>query len=80
MLELRNISYHVETDGTDKEIIKNTIFLFDLCANSSIVKKINNENILFFTNGHPLCNYIEENSKEKFKKLLVKLHLKSNNS
>ena len=55
--------------GINKEIIKNTIFLFDLCANSSIVKKLKNENILFFTNGHPLCNYIEEKSNVKFLRL-----------
>ena len=29
--------------GINKEIIKNTIFLFDLCANSSIIKKLKNE-------------------------------------
>lgn len=55
--------------GINKTNINDTIFLLDLCANSSIVKKINNENILFFTNGHPLCNYIEENSKGKFLRL-----------
>ena len=55
--------------GINKIISKDTIFLLDICANSSIVKKIPNENILFFTNGHPLANYIEEKSESKFLKL-----------
>lgn len=38
----------------------NTIFLLDLCSNSSIVKKINPNNILFFNSGHPFCNFIEQ--------------------
>ena len=55
--------------GINKEISKDTIFLLDICANSSIVKKIHHDNILFFTNGHPLANYIEEKSKSKFLRL-----------
>ena len=55
--------------GINKEISKDTIFLLDICANSSIVKKIHNDNILFFTNGHPLANFIEEKSNCKFLRL-----------
>ena len=39
-----------------------TLFLFDLCANSSaITKVINNKGkICFFTSGHPFCEYINK--------------------
>ena len=55
--------------GINHEIAKDTIFLLDICANSSITKKISNEKILFFTNGHPLANYIEAISNCKFLRL-----------
>ena len=55
--------------GINNEISKDTIFLLDICANSSIVKKLPNDNILFFTNGHPLANYIEDKSNSKFLRL-----------
>ena len=40
--------------------LSKTLFLFDLCANSSAVKTIinNNGNLCFFTSGHPFCEYI----------------------
>lgn len=40
----------------------NTLFLFDLCANDSAVKKIISQkgNISYFTSGHPLSEYINE--------------------
>lgn len=40
------------------KINSKTSFVFDLCANSSITRKLINENanIYFFTNGHPLSN------------------------
>ena len=43
--------------------ISKTIFLFDLCANDSAVKKIINENgnVSFFVSGHPLADYINQN-------------------
>ena len=39
-------------------ISSETNFIFDLCANSSITRKLNktDSNIYFFTNGHPLSN------------------------
>ena len=43
----------------NKNNFRNTIFLLDLSSNSSITKKINPKNILFFNNGHPFCNFIE---------------------
>ena len=38
----------------------NTLFLFDLCANSSAVNTVLNSQgkLCFFTSGHPLCEYI----------------------
>lgn len=38
----------------------NTLFLFDLCSNSSIAQNIleHNGNILYFISGHPFCNLI----------------------
>ncbi len=49
----------------------NTIFLFDLCANDSAVKKIIDENgkVSFFISGHPLGDYINQ----KFNLCLPKL-------
>ena len=47
----------------------NTIFLLDLCSNSSITKKINPNNILFFNNGHPFCNFIAHKTNCNFLKL-----------
>ena len=37
-----------------------TIFVFDLCASTSAVKKVFKENskILFFKSGHPFCEYL----------------------
>ncbi|MBP5603096.1 MAG: motility associated factor glycosyltransferase family protein [Treponema sp.] len=42
--------------------LENILFLFDLCANSSAVKKLikQNCNISFFKSGHPLCEYVDE--------------------
>ncbi len=39
-----------------------TLFLFDLCANDSAVKKIiaQEGNVCYFTSGHPLSEYINE--------------------
>lgn len=53
----------------NKKRFANTIFLLDLCSNSSITKIINPKNILFFNNGHPFCNFIEQNTKCNFIKL-----------
>lgn len=55
--------------GINYEILTNTIFLLDICTNSTIVKKIPKENILFFTSGHPLGNYIEKKSNTTFFRL-----------
>lgn len=40
--------------------LSNTLFLFDLCANSSAVKTVinNNGNVCFFTSGHPFSEYL----------------------
>ena len=45
-----------------KNNFENTIFLFDLCANSSALKKLikQNCNISFFKSGHPLSEYADE--------------------
>ncbi len=45
-----------------KNDFKNTLFLFDLCANSSAVKKLlkQNCNISFFKSGHPLSEYADD--------------------
>lgn len=45
----------------NKDLLKNTIFIFDLCANSSAVKKIYefSKKILFSISAHPLCEYIK---------------------
>ena len=41
---------------------KNTAFLFDLCANSSIVEKLKkySDKIFFFSNSHPLSEYFRK--------------------
>ena len=48
-----------------------TVFLFDLCANDSAVKKLLRENgkVSFFVSGHPLADYINQ----KFNLCLPKL-------
>ncbi len=53
----------------NKNKLNNTFFLLDLCSNSSIVKKINPNKILFFNNGHPFCNFIEHKTNSNFVKL-----------
>ena len=43
-----------------KEYFSDTLFLFDLCANPSAVKKVydNETSILFFHSGHPFARYL----------------------
>lgn len=49
------------------KITKDTIFIFDFCANSSTVKKISklNKNIIFANTGHPLSQYASNYTGEK---------------
>ena len=54
----QNISYqHFLRKINDK-----TIFIFDLCGNSSCIRKIkkNGNNIIFTTTGHPLITFAEQ--------------------
>ena len=46
---------------SNKKDYSNTLFLFDLCANSSAVNLIiqNKGKLAFFTSGHPLSEYIK---------------------
>lgn len=45
----------------NKNLLKNMIFIFDLCANSSAVKKVYeiSKKVLFSVSAHPLCKYIK---------------------
>ena len=69
-LDGQNIStsHFIHTQQFD---FSNTIFLFDLCANASAVKKIINEkhHVSFFVSGHPLSDYIKQRFKLKIPKL-----------
>lgn len=49
---------HISSNHFITKPDSNTNFVFDLCSNSSITKKLNNytDKIFFFTNGHPLSN------------------------
>ncbi|MGP1586996.1 MAG: 6-hydroxymethylpterin diphosphokinase MptE-like protein [Treponemataceae bacterium] len=48
--------------------LKNSIFILDLCSNSSISKNLlrKNFNFIFFNSGHPFCSCIENYSQTKF--------------
>lgn len=54
----QNISYHHFL----RKINDKTIFIFDLCGNSSCIRKIkkNGNNIIFTTTGHPLITFAEQ--------------------
>lgn len=54
----QNISYHHFL----RKINDKTIFIFDLCGNSSCIRKIkkNGNNIIFTTTGHPLITFAEK--------------------
>lgn len=54
----QNISYHHFL----RKINNKTIFIFDLCGNSSCIRKIkkNGNNIIFTTTGHPLITFAEQ--------------------
>lgn len=60
----QNISYqHFLRKINDK-----TIFIFDLCGNSSCIRKIkkNGNNIIFTTTGHPLITFAEQTQKTDY--------------
>lgn len=54
----QNISYHHFL----RKINDKTIFIFDLCGNSSCIRKIkkNGNNIIYTTTGHPLITFAEQ--------------------
>ena len=45
----------------NKDLLKDSFFIFDLCANSSAVKKVYeiSKKVLFSVSAHPLCEYIK---------------------
>ena len=55
----QNIS-NIHFIQNNKSSFENTLFLFDLCANSSAVKALAEQNykVCFFTSGHPLSEFI----------------------
>ena len=55
----QNVS-NVHFIHNEKSSFSNTLFLFDLLANSSAVNQViaNNGKLCFFTSGHPLCEYL----------------------
>jgi len=69
-LDGQSVSYNHFFD-CENNILKKTIFLFDLCGNFSSAKKIieNNGMVSFFTSGHPLSNFASNCYKEKFPNL-----------
>ena len=55
----QNVS-NVHFIHNEKTSFSNTLFLFDLCANSSAVNQVinNKGKLCYFTSGHPLCEYL----------------------
>ena len=51
-----------------REINKETVFIFDLCGNSSSIKKIkkNGNKIIFTTTGHPLSYFAKKTQNNSF--------------
>lgn len=51
-----------------RKINDKTIFIFDLCGNSSSIRKIkkNGNNLLFTTTGHPLISYAEQSQETAY--------------
>jgi len=62
----QNISYNHFLHSFDN--FSNTFFIFDLCANSSVAKKIKQKNfdLMFFESGHPLCFFASNLSGKNF--------------
>ncbi len=60
----QNVS-NVHFIHNSKEDFSKTLFLFDLCANSSAVKTVvkNNYRFNFFISGHPFCQFVNTNYK-----------------